>query len=79
MPTYAFDFQPATTTERDAATKWFRSQARAAQRLIKLANDPTARPISAQFTVVMERLLDRYRESLKRLAKQSFTTRRSTQ
>jgi len=75
MP-YAFDYEPSNTCQRDDAMKWFRSQARAAQRLINRANDPNYTPMSAQFTVVMERMLDRYRESLERLAKQQFTNRR---
>lgn len=75
MP-YAFDYEPSLCSERDAAVKWFRSQARAAQRLLKRANDPHHTPMSPEFTAVIELLLDKYRASLKRLVKDNFTTRR---
>ena len=69
---YELDFKPATPRDRDAAIKWFRSQGRAVQRLIKRANDPNYTPMCTEFRVVLEHVLERYHESIERLDKLKF-------
>jgi hypothetical protein len=78
MEPYPFDYQPPTSLERDRAVRWFRSQARTTQRLLKRQNDPKYKTMDPGFDYVLARLLDRYQQAIQRLAKTTFTQRKVT-
>jgi hypothetical protein len=78
MKPYSFDYEPTTSLNRDRAIKWFRSQARVTQRLIKRQNDPKYTPLNPVFDQTLYRLLNRYQQSIERLAKTTFNQRKAT-
>jgi hypothetical protein len=78
MKPYSLDYEPTTSLDRDRAIKWFRSQARATQRLLSQQMDPRYTLLSKGFDSTLVTLLALYQHAINRLAKLTFTTRKAT-
>jgi hypothetical protein len=72
VPLYPLNYEPQNAQDRDRALFWFRQQAREAQRLILLNEDPNQTCLVPGYTSVLNKLLDAYRETIYRLCEMKF-------